>query len=229
MAVRWGLIDRNVAQDVKKLREDNSQDRVLSPDEEKEILKASPKFLVPIIIVATNTGMRLGEILGLRWAEVDRKDGEAVQGGFIRIGSESKGHRARHVPINAALKTALDAEKPVASEDGFVPFVFVNPGFEKPYKVTSVSKTFAVAARRANVEGVSFHTLRHTAVSRMVAAGIPDRIIMKIVGHTTPNMVSRYAHLAPNSLKGATDCLDGRNGTAVVQNGPPQAVGRARS
>ena len=56
----------------------------------------------------------------------------------------------------------------------------------------------------------------------MVAAWIPDRIIMKIVGHTTPNMVSRYAHLAPDSLAG-------KCGTPVVQNGPPQAVGRARS
>lgn len=229
MAKRWGLIDRNFVEDVKKFREDNSQDRILSPDEEKEILKASPMFLVPIIIVATNTGMRLGEILGLRWAEVDRKDGEAVQGGFIRIGSESKGHRARHVPINAVLKMTLDAQKPVASEDGFVPYVFVNPGFKKAYKVTSVSKTFAVAARRANVEGVSFHTLRHTAVSRMVAAGIPDRIIMKIVGHTTPNMVSRYAHLAPDSLKGATDCLGGKDRTPVVQKAPSRAVGKGRS
>jgi integrase len=127
------------------------------------------------------------------------------------------------------LKAALDAQKPVACEDGFVPFVFVNPGLKKAYKVTSISNTFAAAARRANVEDVSFHTLRHTAVSRMVAAGIPDRIIMKIVGHTTPNMVSRYAHLAPDNLKGATDCLDGGNRTPIVQNAPSRKAGRGRS
>jgi integrase len=225
MAKRWGLIDRNFVEDVKKLREDNAQDRVLTPDEEKEILKKSPRFLVPIIRVAINTGMRLGEILSLKWSEIERKDGEAVQGGFIRIGSESKGHRARHVPINGAAKEALDGEKPVETEKGFVPFVFVSPRTTKAFKVTSISLSFAATARRANVEGVSFHTLRHTAVSRMVAAGIPDRIIMKIVGHTTPHMVSRYAHLAPNNLKGATDCLDGRNGTPVVQNTSPRAVG----
>ena len=63
----------------------------------------------------------------------------------------------------------------------------------------------------------------------MVAAGIPDRIIMKIVGHTTPNMVSRYSHLAPDSLKGATDCLARKCGTPVVQNGSPQAAGGAHS
>jgi integrase len=108
-----------------------------------------------------------------------------------------------------------------------VPYVFVNPGFMKAYKVTSVSKTFAVAARRANVEGVSFHTLRHTAVSRMVAAGVPDRIIMRVVGHTTANMVSRYAHLAPDNLKGATDCLARKKwykgGTNATPSTPPPA------
>lgn len=123
----------------------------------------------------------------------------------------------------------LGALKPVESESGFVPHVFVNPRTNEPYKVTSISLAFASAARRAGVEDAGFHTLRHTAVSRMVAAGVPDRIIMKIVGHTTTNMVSRYAHLAPDSLKGATDCLAGKSGTPVVQNSSPRAAGGAHS
>lgn len=80
MAKRWGLLERNVAQDVKKLREDNQSDRVLTGEEEKAILDHSPPFLVPIIQVALNTGMRLGEILGLKWSDVDRRDGEAIRG-----------------------------------------------------------------------------------------------------------------------------------------------------
>lgn len=220
MAKRWGLVDRNVVEDVRKLREDNAKDRVLSDEEVQSILEKSPEFMRPIIKVAVNTGMRLGEIVGLKWSEVDRRDGEAVLGGLIRIGSESKGHRVRHVPINADVKAALAGQKPVATEGGFVPFVFVSPRTTEGYLVTSVSLAFAAAAERARVEGVTFHTLRHTAVSRMVAAGIPDRIIMKVVGHTTAAMVSRYAHLAPDSLKGATDCLAGNHGTPVVQNSP---------
>ena len=112
----------------------------------------------------------------------------------------------------------LDAQVPIESEEGFVPSVFANPRTRKAYKVISASLAFRNAARRAKVEGACFHTLRHTAVSRMVAAGIPDRIIMKVVGHSTPAMVSRYSHLAPDSLKGATDCLAGKDGTPVVQN-----------
>lgn len=222
MAMRWGLIDRNVVQDVKKLREDNARDRVLSPDEEAKILGQLQGCLHPIVVVAVNTGMRLGEILGLRWSEIDRKDGEAVLGGFMRIGAESKGHRPRHVPINVAVKAVLDAQRPVATDDGFSPYVFVSR-LKRSFSVRWLSNAFAAAAKRANVEGVSFHTLRHTAVSRMVAAGVPDRIIMKIVGHTTAAMVSRYAHLAPDSLKGATDCLAAKDRTPIVQ-----AAGRKR-
>ncbi len=49
--------------------------------------------------------------------------------------------------------------------------------------------------------------------------------LMKIVGHTTPNMASHYAHQTPNSLKGATDCQDGKRCAPVVQNTAPCAVG----
>lgn len=219
MAKRWGMIDRNVAEDVKKLREDNAQDRVLTLEEETRILGASADYLARIIRLALYTGMRLGEILALKWSDVERRKGEVVLGGFIRIGSESKGHRARHVPINRGVLEVLGEIKPVETKHGFVPFVFVSNRTTKQYLVTSVSLAFAAAARRAGVEGVTFHTLRHTAVSRMVAAGIPDRIIMKIVGHTTPNMVSRYAHLAPDNLKGATDCLVSKPGTAITGRG----------
>jgi integrase len=201
MARRRGYIDRNPVQDVKKLREDNEQDRYLRPQEELDILAEASEFLRPIMTFAVNTGMRLGELVNLKWADIDQTTG------FIRVDHTSKGHKTRHIPINLALKAVLATLKPSRSEEGFIPFVFVNERFKKPYKASSVYNAFKAAASRANVQGVVFHTLRHTAVSRMVAAGIPDRVIMKIVGHSTPHMVTRYAHLAPQSLKGATDSL----------------------
>ena len=93
--------------------------------------------------------------------------------GFLRIGSESKGHRSRHLPIDSELKEVLDAQTPVESYGGFVTFVFVNPRTRKDYRVTSLSLTFAASARRANVKGVSFHTLRHTASQGWSRPGSP--------------------------------------------------------
>lgn len=201
MAKRRGYVDRNPVQDVKKLREDNERDRYLKPQEEADILGESPDFLRPIMTFAVNTGMRLGELVSLKWSDIDQ------DAGFIRVDQSSKGHKTRHIPINAAIESVLADLKPCQTEEGFIPQVFVNERFGKPYKASSVYNAFKAAAGRANVDGVVFHTLRHTTVSRMVAAGIPDRVIMKIVGHSTPNMVARYAHLAPESLKGATDSL----------------------
>lgn len=137
MALMSGLLDRNPVQCIKKLREDNARDRVLSSEEESSILGQSPAFLAPVMTLALHTGMRLGEIVNLKWSDIDRKEGSAVLGGFIRVGHESKGHRSRHVPINSAVKAALDAQKPVAGPEGFVPFVFVNERFEKPYSPLS--------------------------------------------------------------------------------------------
>jgi integrase len=114
------------------------------------------------------------------------------------------------------VKAVLEAEQPVATDDGFVPDVFVSR-LGRAFSVRWLSNAFAAAEKRANVEGRSFHSLRHTAVSRMVAAGIPDRIILKTMGHTMAAMGSRYARLAPDSLKGATDCLAGGNRAPILQ------------
>ena len=71
------------------------------------------------------------------------------------------------------------------------------------------------------IDDVTFHTLRHTFVSRMVEAGMPDRKIMKIVGHSSAHMVSRYAHLAPDTLGGTTEAITRRkmakDRTRIVQ------------
>jgi len=73
----------------------------------------------------------LGEIVNLKWTNVERKDDAAVLGGFISVGAETKGHRAWHIPINAVVKEVLDAQKPVQAEKGFVPLIFGNVRFKK--------------------------------------------------------------------------------------------------
>ena len=62
--------------------------------------------------------------------------------------------------------------------------------------------------RSAGVEGASFKTLRHTAASYMVQQGVPLYEVQKILGHSSPAMTQRYAHLAPDHLKGAASALD---------------------
>lgn len=186
-------IDRNPVAKVKKLREDNTRDRWLTGDEEAALLAKCPGWLRPIVVFALNTGMRRNEILGLKWSDVDKAKR------LVRVGQESKSHKTRYIPINSTVEALLDAQTRYVGEEGPVPFVFVNPRFLKPYNSFSVSHHFKTAAIDADLGDVVFHTCRHTFASRLVQAGVPDREIQRYLGHSSLQMVARYAHLAPLS------------------------------
>jgi len=201
MAKRRRLIPENPVEFVPKLREDNARTRVFSPAEETAILGEAPEFLRPIFTFALNTGMRLGEIVNLKWDAVDR------QKGWLYVGSDSKTHAPRQVPINAVVDAILDAQRPAFGKEPSTPHVFVNERFREAYRPSSIYNALKGAAERAKVFGVVFHTARHTFVSRMLEAGVPREKVKLITGHKTDTMVDRYKHLEPDSARGATSVL----------------------
>lgn len=197
MARKHGILEKNPVEDVDKFDEDNTKDRVISLDEQRDILAKSPAFLRPIVSLAIATGMREGELVDLRWSDVDRDNG------YIRVGQDSKTHKARQVPITDAAEAVLDTLKPVRTEKGFLPWVFVNDRLEKPYKASSVYNAFKRAAFEASVEGVVFHTCRHTFCSRSIARGINPKAVQMALGHSSDHMVNRYLHLSPSDVRRA--------------------------
>lgn len=81
--------------------------------------------------------------------------------------------------------------------------------------------------KAAGIEAASFHSLRHTAAAWMVQAGVSLYEVQKVLGHSTPVMTQRYAHLAPEHLRGAAQALD------AALSGPtsaptPQGAPRAK-
>ena len=70
-----------------------------------------------------------------------------------------------------------------------------------PYRVTSVGHAFTKATERAKLDGVTFHTLRHTCVSRLINSGKPEQKIGRMIGHSTTSMTDRYTHLRPGDLR----------------------------
>ena len=205
MALRRGLIDRNPVAAVRPLKADNARERYLEASEEERLVKAAPDWLRPMIVVALQTGMRLGEVLAIKRADVDQVRR------MLRI-PKTKSGKPRYVPLNEVAFTALDEIHEFVGKEGASPFVFVNPSEEKPYASKSLCHAFRRTAAAAGLattgpEKVTFHTLRHTVVSRLVAAGVPDRKIMKLVGHSTQAMVTRYAHLSPDGLWDAAESL----------------------
>jgi integrase len=175
LAIRHKKADKNPMAAVERLREHNIRDRVLSPEEFQRLLEALPSSLHLVIIIAYYTGMRRGEILNLRWHQID------LSKGLIRLeGVDTKTQKGRLVPLNATLTALLKdvMQSPVRSATGHV---FHRNG--QPIK--SIRGAFDRACREANLTDFHFHDLRHTAVTNMRRAGVDPLTAMKITGHKT--------------------------------------------
>jgi len=183
------------------LEANNLMERILTPEEESRLLEVSEGYLKDIIIIALNTGMRQGEILGLKWDWID------FEKNFISIPqTNTKSKKERKVPINSVLKTLL-LERKLAV--GNTKYVFPSPrGVEK--NLAWVKRSFKTACKKAGIENLRFHDLRHTAATRLVDAGIPLHAIAKLLGHSTVRVTERYSH-PEESVKEAVEILGNFN------------------
>ena len=154
---------------------------------------AAAPGIKPVLIVALNTGMRRTEILSLNWRDVN------FAKSFILI-ENSKNGKARKVPMNDFVYKTLKEIPRLSSEH-----VFFNP--ETNDHVKDVKTAFHAACRRAEIKGVRFHDLRHTAASKMIEAGADLVTVSKILGHSSIQMTMRYAHPTPENMKRAVERL----------------------
>ena len=152
----------------------------------KRLLAEASEDLQPALIIALNTGMRKSEILSLRWKHAD------FVKGFIHI-ADSKSGRSRDIPMNGLVFETLHAM------DRQREFVFENR--ETKARTIDVKTAFKGACRRAEIKGLRFHDLRHTAASRMVEAGIDLVTVSRILGHSSIQMTMRYAHPTPENMR----------------------------
>lgn len=217
MAIDNGYAETNPCQKVKKLRMDNRRNRYLSPDEESRLLAGLNgrwTYLYPIIVLALNTGMRRGEILGLKWSCVD------FQRSIMHV-VNTKTEQDREVPINAAVRQALLGLHGLSECE----YVFVNPGTGE--KRVDIKKGFAAICRESGISNFRFHDLRHTAATRMADAGIDAFTIAEILGHTTMQMTRRYTHALNENKRRAVESLSGyaeKNCLKFVTDDKRQAV-----
>jgi integrase len=191
-AIEWGKLESNPAQKVKKFREANIKERILTDSEYRRLVENASPQLKPVIIINLNTGMRKNEILSLRWENID------FHKGFIFI-EDSKSGRSRRVPINRVVFEALKSIEQKSE------FVFFNAETKKHVK--DIKTGFKAACRRAGIKGLRFHDLRHTAASWMVEEGIDLVTVSKILGHSSIQMTMRYAHPTPENMKRAVEKL----------------------
>jgi integrase len=224
-AVRWGVLAVNVAADLEKPAPRAGRLRWLSKDEYDRLEAASPPWVRPMMLLAVASGMRLKEVATLRWEGVD------FAARTIHVEQDTK-TGPREIPMSEAARLILvkqderrkklAAERAAAAAD-WKPSLLVftddtGAGHDDEHSRRKISEAVRFAAVRCGLgNGVGFHVLRHTAGSRMAQAGVPLYQVQRVLGHSTPVMTQRYAHLAPDHLKSAVAALDAAMG--VVSSG----------
>lgn len=177
---------------------DNLKERILRGDEENRLfasIDSSAQHLKPILVVALNTGMRRGEILQLKWKQID------FEKRMIRV-ERTKSGRIRHIDINEPLLNELLLLKQKRQDNEFV---FFNSETGKPYQ--DVSRAFDAACRRAGIKDLTFHSLRHTFATRLIEKGVDLITIKELLGHSTVKTTERYTHSFQEQKKRAVETL----------------------
>jgi len=196
-AVDWNMANEETLKRVRKvkfLKENNIRLRFLNADECKRLIGCCSPHLKPIVTTAVNTGMRRGEILSLKWEQID------LRHGYISL-TDTKSGEGREVPINDTLG-AMFEKMPHSIESIYV---FTDRD-GKPYK--DVKKSFSTALRNAEIYDFRFHDLRHTFASQLVMKGVDLTTVKELLGHKSIIMTMRYAHLAPEHKTKAVKVLD---------------------
>jgi integrase len=158
-----------------------------------------------MILVALRTGLRFGELLGLRWQDVDLVAGRIVVRQSIvmgKVGTPKSGH-AREVPLGEDVLKALKSHRHLRGQ-----LVFCDMGGNI---LTQGEPRYWIerACRKAQLRQVGWHVLRHTFASHLAMRGAPLKAIQELLGHATIQMTMRYAHLAPEVARDAVRLLDG--------------------
>lgn len=196
LAVEWELIPMSPAHGVKSPKAPAGRVRYLQPAELRTVLEACPVWLRPIAGLAVSTGMRRGEILGLRWLDVDTKNSRILL-------PQTKNGEGRIVYLNALAQQALTA---VPVPRGAKPTDRIFGG--ESVTPANVSLCFLRACRSVKIHDCRFHDLRHTAASWMRMKGADIHTVALILGHKDLRMAARYQHLSPTFLAGAVRLLD---------------------
>jgi integrase len=215
-----GFVDRP-----RQARQGQRRIRFLQPVEVEALLRAVPdddlgQLERPLYLCAVMTGLRQGELLALKWMDVDwlarriRVADNFPRGRSDRADSP-KSHFLRSVPMANRLGGELERHFQVSAYRDDEDLVFCHPHSGLAYDASRLRKRFDETTERAGVRRVTFHELRHTFGTQMAAAGAPLRAIQEWMGHADSSTTEIYAHYAPDATNGAAFAERAFGGSSV--------------
>ena len=157
-----------------------------------------------MITVGLTTGLRQGELLALRWEDVDLVRGRLLVRRAVARGvvGTPKSGKSREIPLNEKALAALERQRHLRGE-----LVFCDDAGRMLRKGACKWPLWS-ACKRAGLRRIGWHALRHTFASHLVMRRAPLKAVQELLGHSTIEMTMRYSHLSPDVRKDAVRLLD---------------------
>jgi integrase len=158
--------------------------------------------LKPLVLLALNTGLRRGELLGLKWSAVN------FSAKVLSVTAETaKSGHTRRVPLNTEALAALTTWHKHAGKPGTEDFVFPGAGGGR---MSRIDTSWGSLIKLAGLKNFRLHDCRHHFASRLVQAGVDLYTVKELLGHSEITMTERYSHLAPDNLRAAVEKASGQ-------------------
>jgi integrase len=205
---RWAQSNPCAAVDLPRVAETDADIRFLDITEVEALLRAVPADHLgaterTLYLTAAMTGLRQGELLALRWRDVDWLAGRLrVRRNFVRgeFGTPKSRRGTRSMPLADRVAAALEDHFRRSAYTADDDLVFAHPQLGVPLDRSKLFKRFKAAAKRAHIrDAVRFHDLRHTFGTRIAAAGVPMRTLQEWMGHRDFKTTLIYADYAPGA------------------------------
>ena len=213
-AVKWGLLARNPTDAVDAPRPKRFEVNALRPDQARLLQEAADESRYgPLVRAALTTGLRQGELLGLRWKDVEldagvlsvRQTCQWLPGKGFVFGEPKSRKSLRAVTLPASVVDALrrhraaQLEERLAAGPAYVDrdLVFADP-VGRPTHISTLRKYWLALTAAIGLNGLRFHDLRHTHASLLLQQGVHAKVVSERLGHaTTAITMDIYSHVAP--------------------------------
>ena len=199
----WEWLQENPSKKVKKPTEPDGRVRFLEDDERHNLLiackESSSPWLYLCVILAMSTGMRKGELMGLKWGDVNLKD-------RFLILHKTKNGTKRRVPLSGLGLELLHEHNKIRILDTQLLF----PSERNRQQPVDLRSSFQYAMDRAEIKEFHWHDLRHCTASYLAMNGASLAEIAEVLGHKTLSMVKRYAHLSDGHVSNVVASMNSK-------------------
>lgn len=228
-ALRWGMVPRNVCDAVTRPRVPRQTMQSLASSQVVKLLEtAKGDRLGALYVLAVTTGLRQGELLGLKWEDVDF-DRAALHvrhtlhelNGRLWIGEPKTSRARRQIDLPVIAIVALRDHRQKMLIEGPDGLVFCDTQGGPLRKSNLVRRSFLPLLKRAGLPAIRFHDLRHTAATLLLAQGVHPKIVQERLGHSQISLtLDTYSHVLPGMGREAASKLD-----ALLMRSASEATG----